>query len=76
VNVQNETSAPLISAIVGRCFKSFTLDSMLNYVPEFVVIWIEVMAVQLLQIWRDECRSSHHRLSHVLWMLEHCPAER
>ena len=49
---------------------------MLNYVPEFVVIWIEVMAVQLLQIWRDECRSSHHRLSHVLWMLEHCPAER
>jgi len=29
------------------------VDSLLNYAPSFVVNWVEVMAVRLPQIWRD-----------------------
>ena len=48
-------SSPRINQTLHQIFHALhfcTLDSLLNYVPDFVVNWIEVRAVQLPQIWK------------------------
>ena len=44
------------------------VDSLLNYVPEFVVNWIEVIAVWRPQIWRDLGMAGAHGLTQLLCM--------